>query len=208
MLNSTAEASRRCIHQEGKLVVTCLGGGPGSELVGGLLQYLTEAKKSAVETVTAYLCDREQAWADCWTEIGEEVPGAMRLNANFQPLDVTNPTSWSKQKKFLSADLFILCYFASEIARLDDKADAFWAELAEKSKQGALMLIIDNAHTYFADFIKGKITTKNWKELDHGQVNLTPSGREQKSDLKDYLMRYGRSPKLRGNIEYWVLRRK
>lgn len=132
----------------------------------------------------------------------------MRLNANFQPLDVTQPASWSKQKKFLSADLFFLNYFASEIARLDTAADAFWSELAEKSKSGALMLIVDNAHTYFSRFIKEKIITKHWKELAHGKMNLTPSGREQKSDLKDYLTRYGRSPKLRGNIEYWALCRK
>lgn len=207
MLNTTQKHLGKEIVKKEKLVVTCLGGGPGSELVG-LLQYLSEDEDSALETVTAYLCDREQAWADCWTEIGEEVPGAMRLNANFQPLDVTDPISWSKQKKFLSADLFIMSYFASEIARLDAAADAFWSELAEKSKKGALMLIVDNAHTYFSEFINEKIITNHWKQLENGQVNLTPSGREQKSDLKDYLTRYGRSPKLRGNIEYWVLRRK
>ncbi len=67
-----------------------------------------------MKTVTAYLCDREQAWADCWTEIGEEVPADFHLNVNFQPLDVTNAESWAKQKKYLSADLFLLVYFASE----------------------------------------------------------------------------------------------
>lgn len=108
-----------------RLVVTCLGGGPGSEFVG-LVQFLAEKDSGALKSVTTYLCDREQAWADCWTEIGPEVDAPFNLSANFQGLDVTDPGSWSKQKKFLSADLFLSVFFASEITRLGDSADAFW----------------------------------------------------------------------------------
>jgi hypothetical protein len=207
MLESTRDSLADDLLKNEKIVVSCLGGGPGSELVG-LLQFLIEEDSSSIRTLTAYLCDREQAWADCWTEIGEEVPGALRLNVNFQPLDVTSAESWSKQKKFLSADLFILCYFASEVARLGDAADDFWNELAAKSKSGALMFILDNDHKFFEGFIKEKIRQKAWKLLDGGKKDLTPSTREEKSDLGDHLSRYSRMPKLKGHVAYWVLQRK
>ena len=206
ILNTIDKHLKKTLLKAEKAVITCLGGGPGSELVG-LLQYLSE-EDSAIKTLTVYLCDREQAWADCWTEIGEEVPGALHLNTNFQPLDVTNPDSWSKQKKFLSADLFVSSYFASEVARLGDKADAFWKELSAKAQSGAFMLILDNDHSYFSDYVTQKIITKSWDVVVSDTDVLTPSGREQKSDLEGHLVAYDRSPKLRGRIAYWLLKKK
>jgi hypothetical protein len=186
-----------------KLVVTCLGGGPGSELVG-LMQFVAE-EDGPLDFLTAYLLDREQAWADCWTEIGPEVGGGFDLNTPFQSLDVTKPESWAKQKKFLSADLFIMSYFASEIARLGGAADAFWNDLSTKAKPGALMLIMDNDHNFFSDFITKRIISNSWKVLSTECVTITPSNREQKVDLGDYLKRFNRSPRLKGRMVYWVL---
>ena len=49
--------------------VSCIGGGPGSDIIG-VLKYLDEQKKSEkVDKITCYLLDKEQAWADTWTEL-------------------------------------------------------------------------------------------------------------------------------------------
>lgn len=207
ILNRTTKILGSNLTARKKIVVTALGGGPGSDLVG-LMQYLVECNDCKLETVTAYLCDREQAWADCWTEIGEEVQAGFRLNVNFQPLDVTNADSWTKQKKYLSADLFLLVYFASEVASLGEKAAQFWAELSMSAKAGSYMLVIDNDHTFFNDFIVKNVVGKNWSVLKEEGLYLTPSGDEQKSDLGEHLQRYGRHPKLKGDLRYWVLERK
>lgn len=206
-VNRTADILGNALAGRDKIVVTALGGGPGSDLVG-LMQYLVAHEDCALEIVTAYLCDKEQAWADCWTEIGEEVSPDFHLNVNFQPLDVTSPDSWAKQKKFLSADLFLLVYFASEVASLGDKAKQFWAELSARAKPGALMLVIDNNSDFFNNFITTNLIGDHWEVLRTEALRLTPSYQEQKTDLGDHLTRYGAQPKLTGNLIYWVLRRK
>lgn len=207
VLNRTDKLVGKELANREKIVVTALGGGPGSDLVG-LMQYLVECKDCDLETLTAYLCDREQAWADCWTEIGDEVVPDFRLNVNFQPLDVSEPNSWAKQKKFLSADLFLLVYFASEVASLGKQAAPFWIELSGKAKPGAFMIIIDNESEFFNDFIKASIIGAQWEVVDSQADKLTPSYQEQTEDLGEHLKLYGGFPKLRGNLRYWVLKRK
>jgi len=205
ILNRTGKYLGNHLAAQEKVVVTALGGGPGSDLVG-LMRYLVDLEECSLKTVTAYLCDREQAWADCWTEIGEEESPDFKLNVNFQPLDVTDPNSWSKQKKFLSADLFLLVYFASEVASLGEKAKQFWVELATRSKPGALMLVIDNNHDYFTDFITKEVIGNAWKVLTCEVDNLTPSIDERTAHLGEYFKLYG-WPKMKGYIRFWVLQR-
>lgn len=206
LLNNTRKRLWDSLEGKERLVATCLGGGPGTELVG-LLQFLSH-EETPPETLTVYLCDREQAWADSWTEIGEEVPSALRLNVNFQPLDVTNPKSWSKQKKFLSADLFALVYFVSEVMRMGDAADAFWDELGSKAKSGALMLIADNDHKSFIKYIERNVIGDRWEVLANDSRKLVASFWEEKNDLGRHLEQIGRSPKLKADLVYWVLRKK
>jgi hypothetical protein len=50
-----------------KLTISCLGGGPGSDLLGVIKLLL--AKRGSGEKmpqVLAYICDREQMWMDSW----------------------------------------------------------------------------------------------------------------------------------------------
>ena len=73
--------------------VTCVGGGPGSDIIG-VLKYLDEHKKQeGVSKITCYLLDKEQAWADTWTELDASLKIKIQLNANFQALDVADPSS-------------------------------------------------------------------------------------------------------------------
>jgi putative SAM-dependent methyltransferase len=85
--------------------VSCIGGGPGSDIIA-VLKYLDEDRHTErVDKVTCYLLDRQQAWADTWTELDDSLELDLRLHANFQPLDVTDPDTWAQQRKFLQADL-------------------------------------------------------------------------------------------------------
>ncbi len=186
-----------------KLVVSCLGGGPGSELVG-LLHYILANKNSKIESLTCYLCDREQAWADSWTEIGQELDADIKLFVNFQGLDVTEPEDWAKQRKFLSADLFISNYFASEIVRVKDKAAKFWKEIGASAKKGAKILFVDNNHTVFTDYISELAETNGFKSVVAGLPEMTPRWDEEKSDLHEFLTKFGHSPKLKSKLFYGV----
>lgn len=190
--------------------VTCVGGGPGSDLIG-LLKYLDEnQKKEKVQKLTCYLVDREQAWADTWTELNASLGTEIQLNANFQPLDVTKPQSWEYQKKFLQADMFTMSYFVSEVMALDDDGvvSAFWQTIFNGAKPGAFFLYDDNGHDSFNDYFD-----KQWKqaglELIVGSTNeqTWPGSDEQKDALGEYLKRFGQMPKLKTQLSYRVLKK-
>lgn len=189
--------------KEKKIVVSCLGGGPGSELVG-LLHHVLATDEAEVESLICYLCDREQAWADSWTEIGQELDAHMKLFVNFQGLDVTKKEHWAKQRKFLSADLFISSYFASEVVRIKDKVADFWKEVGSSAKKGANFLFIDNAHTAFTDYIAQIASDNGLEAVVVKQVEKTPRWDEQKSDLREFLEKFGQAPKLKSQLFYGV----
>lgn len=134
--------------------VSCLGGGPGSDIIA-VLKYLDEEEDTEdVKKLICYLLDQEQAWADIWTELTEYLTPNLALNVNFQQFDITDPGSWKHQRKFLQADLFTMIYFVSEVLMLDsDGAVAqSWREIFDSAKSGALFVYVDNGHKDFTSY--------------------------------------------------------
>lgn len=189
---------------------TCIGGGPGSDIIA-VLKYLDEYRTEPVKKLSCYLLDKEQAWADTWTELDERFNVGVQLSANFQPLDVTNPESWKYQRKFLDADLFTVSYFISEVYCFDQdgKVSEFWQTVFGNAKPGALFVYDDNCTGMFGDFFD-----KQWKNgsiecLRSGNnKRFTPRASEEASELGEYLSKFGKYTKLQGNISYRVLRKK
>jgi len=190
--------------------ISCIGGGPGSDIIA-CLKYLDEmGGEEPVEKVVCYLLDREQAWADTWTELGDSLNSKVSLNVNFQPLDVSNPQSWKQQKKFLDADLFTMSYFVSEVMSLDSEGtiSEFWATLFEKAKPGALFVYDDNGHDDFNKYFDGlshKAGLENILSVDN--TRLIPRLDEQAAELKFYTAKFGQSPKIQSYLSYRVLRK-
>lgn len=90
------------------LRLSCIGGGPGSDIVG-VLKYIDqykETEKISLGKIICYLLDKEQAWADTWTELGESLVEKITLNVNFQQLDVTDHSNLEKQKKISASGYF------------------------------------------------------------------------------------------------------
>ena len=100
---------KETIFDDNKVRISCVGGGPGSDIIG-ILKYLDEHKDEPIKRLSCYLLDKEQAWADTWTELGDSLETDFAVNVNYQPLDVTRIQSWSAQTKFLEADLFTMSY--------------------------------------------------------------------------------------------------
>lgn len=187
------------------LRVSCIGGGPGSDILG-LIKYLLSLEKEK-NKITCYLCDQEQAWADSWTEIDDKINiENFSLNTNFQPLDVVDSDSWKYQKKFLEADVFTLSYFVSEISRFDkNDLDVFWDAIFGASKSGALFIFIDNAHTDFTSYFDSKWSNYKIKTIASGDTTLTPSYEEQLSVFANYLVKFPNKPKLKSQISIRLL---
>ncbi len=193
------------------LRLSCLGGGPGSDIIG-VLKYLNEfADSEPVEKVGCYLLDKEQAWADAWTEIDDSFRAGVALTTNFQPLNVANPRSWKSQRKFLQADLFTLSYFVSEVLSVDGdgSVSCFWRQLFEEAKPNAMFLYVDNEHHAFNSYFD-----KLWKEaglksiIVKDNVRFTPNSSEQASELVKYQAKFNnRSPRIQATLSYRVLRK-
>lgn len=188
--------------------ISCLGGGPGSEILA-TLKYLSENSEiEPVKKVICYLLDGEQAWADTWSELDDSICGDLNLKANFQPLNVTDPESWKHQKNFRNADLFTLSYFVSEVFKVDKDGAAkkFFEELIHDAKPGALFLYVDNGHDEFNGYFDSLYETAGLNcLLKATNVRKTPRFNEQAEALKEYSDKFGRSPKIQSFLSYRLL---
>ena len=208
-LQAARQALKGNLFEGETLRLSCVGGGPGSDVIG-VLKYLSDYPSESTKKITCYLLDGEQAWADTWTEIGASIETPVSVNVNFQPLDVTDPGSWSAQKKFLQADIFTLSYFVSEVYAADNGAvAAFWKKLFDEAKLGALFLYVDNGsevfNTYFDTQWHGRGDIEAVAKGD--DTWITPRFSEQASELGDYRSKFGQHPKLKSRISYRVLRK-
>ncbi|WP_309091979.1 hypothetical protein [Phenylobacterium sp.] len=187
--------------------VSCIGGGPGSDVIA-ILKYLSDmGKHEKVEKLICYLLDGEQGWADAWTEFDESLESDVNLSPIFQKLDVSNFDSWQSQKKFLQADLFTMSYFVSEVMSQDGGGDvsAFWLKLFEEAKPGALFLYIDNGADLFNEYIDTLASKGGLKTLmSKNNRRFTPSFTEQASELSAYRKKFGQNPKLQAQLSFRV----
>lgn len=199
------------IFQNENLRVSCVGGGPGSDIIA-ILKYLDDyGKYEPVKKITCYLLDKQQAWADTWTELDDSLNiNNVVLHANFQPLDVTQPASWQSQQKFLQADLFTMSYFVSEVRALDASGvvSQFWTKLFTEAKSGALFLYIDNGHNDFNTYFDNLWSAAGLQRIA-GEDNSrwTPRHSEQATGLGQYLQKFGTHPKLQAWLSYRILRK-
>ncbi len=176
----------------------------------GAVKYLSEYPSEPTKKLTCYLLDGEQAWADTWTEIADSIETSVSVNVNFQPLDVSEPSSWSAQKKFLQADLFTLSYFVSEVYSVKPEVvTTFWKKLFDEAKVGALFLYVDNGSEVFNTYFDAQ-----WNErgdikavVQATDTLITPRFSEQASELGDYLSKFDQQPKLKSRISYRILRK-
>ena len=89
--------------------VSCVGGGPGSDLLG-ILKYISES--SQCPTLRCHLLDGENAWADAWSDVDQKLTSPCKISTYFLPMNVCQPNSWKLHSKYLTADLFTMIYFS------------------------------------------------------------------------------------------------
>lgn len=185
-----------------KLNISCIGGGPGSDLVGVLK---CVEKAGTKPTLRFTLLDREKAWYESWYDVGDKLATSLQTNVNFLPFDVTEPKSWEPHRKYLNSDLFTLIYFVSETFALRDKAVTYYADLFTNAAKGAYFLYIDNAHSVFSDWFDGLWKDRGIKLIEGNAIRITTDPQEERTDLGAYT-RFG-FPKLRADVAYRVLRK-
>ena len=171
--------------------ITALGGGPGTDLLGAL-------KYMSINDVGARLfiniIDREIGWAEQWRHIRKKVDGVDLPNVDLQydAVDVDDEVTWRILKQLRNSDIYISSFFWSEIVRLGDKSEKFFAEIIRSMKSGSYFIVIDNCHEDFDGIselmhlekleefysFKGELRIKN---IDDTDVD---------TEIQDYIKRF------------------
>jgi hypothetical protein len=86
-----SEATTEALTRGATLRVTCLGGGPGTELIG-LLNACSSLGRT--EPLSCFLLDREDGWAETWAEFDSQVHAEFRVSTSVRSVDVVNPPGW------------------------------------------------------------------------------------------------------------------
>lgn len=193
----------RGVFDGSRVLISCVGGGPGSDFLG-VLKYC-EAFNKAPE-VKCLLLDRDPAWGESWLDVDEKVGTTQRMTTVFNSLDVTDPAKWKAFTKHHQADLFTLIYFMSEVYAKKATAEPYFDALFAGMKPGALLLFVDNNDSRFTDWFDGLAKKHGLAVLSQGSGNHTMPTDEDKKSLEPYFTKFG-CPKLTANIAWRVVRK-
>ncbi|RME26391.1 MAG: hypothetical protein D6798_06815 [Deltaproteobacteria bacterium] len=194
------------LFQRPRLRMTCLGGGPGSDLVGAL-KYIDE--RNASPTLFCEIVDGCVQWKQTWSDLAFTLDWSSPLHTDYVIHDAADPSTWSAPCNIAKADLFTINFFASEIYHCGDNATDYIAHAFAKAKSGALVLMNDNNDSRFYDWFDAIAAAANMETLlsDQGQRKIYDGG-EQSSAVGKYAEKFGMSSRLTGQLAWRVLQKR
>jgi hypothetical protein len=190
----------RALFDRDEVEVACIGGGPGSDFLG-VLKYLMEA--GLLPKVRCWSFDKEQAWAESWSDVDKKIDPKFRLTVQPITIDVTRRESWEIYTKYFNADLFTLVYFCSEVSRDRGLAEEYFTTLFERAKAGSLFLFIDNRAAEHYGWFDELAKKCGIQVLEHGEERLTTPSEEEKKDLGRFFEKFG-DPKLEALVAWRI----
>jgi hypothetical protein len=185
--------------EKGKARITCIGGGPGSEIVG-FLKLLDEREIKC--KLFCELIDGCDAWKATWDDLAYQLDLDEALHTTYVIHDVGNKATWSSPSQISKADIIVLSFFVSEIYHLPT-AKEYVTKMLTSAKSGALLLINDNRTKLVYELVEAIATKAGFSLLasDEGKEKIWDSG-EDKDMLKKYTAKFGTSTKLTGQIAW------
>jgi len=169
--------------------VACLGGGPGSDFLG-ILKFLVQSGTKEF-CLNCQIYDKERAWIDSWSDVAPLLNAPFRFFPIFAQLDVTDPSTWVSYRKLLSADLYTLSYFLSEVWRIKKQAEPFFKHCLSSMKVGSLVLFIDNNDSRFVNWFDSLAAQHGLVAVVKASGTLCFSNDEEKSDFGIYFEKFG-----------------
>jgi hypothetical protein len=183
-----------------KLVLACIGGGPGSDFLGILKYCMKQGKKPQLK---CQILDRDPAWGESWSDVDDKVDSEFRISTVFHPFDVTNEATWKPFVKHFSSDLFTMIYFVSEVYAMREKANSYFHQLFANIQPGAYVLFIDNNSNEFYDWFDQLAEAHGIKIIEKREGDEGLPIHEEKKDLGVYFQKFG-NPKITANIAYRI----
>lgn len=198
------------ILRTGKMSVACVGGGPGTDMLG-LAKFAEEAGFHRAN-LSFVVLDRERGWntprGSLATVIGPQV------TETFQHLDLTDRDKWVDDWSFADADLFTFSFSLSEVwcYNASGAVTEFLRQLVRRAKRGAIFVYVDNGGDTFTSVIEAEFGTLQRLELIGSKDNerMRMSFSEQRDVLENaYLAKFaGERVKMGGNVSIRIWQKK
>ncbi len=200
-----------CFNSE-KLDVACLGGGPGSDILG-VLKYVNQENSStaSLKTVNFTTLDKEQAWEKTSRNIHSKINTSSRFPTlhNFLQVDFTKIESSKFIEKIPNTTLFTMMHSFSEIHGSRKDTYNFFKCLFAEAKPGALFILIDNSNHLLYDWFDDLADSNEIKTLRKSTVyELREAPDERKAVLNEYRYKFDERPHLRPKVFYRIYYKK
>jgi hypothetical protein len=189
---------------------TCVGGGPGSDVIGLLDAY---SVVGGAKNFHAWLIDREASWGDCWGEISRLMNNQFTVTTQVEPVNLLDDASISaavaSARRFLRPDLVTMSFFISELYSYRDQAHLPLVRLLSSMRSGAKVLFIDNNDKggAFSGWFDQISSDAGLICEAHDARNMSIAEKEQKVALGEYFNNIGRQPKQNANVVFRVCMR-
>jgi hypothetical protein len=193
---------RQALRKE-QVHITCVGGGPGSDVLGFMKFFLSEKESPKL---TYFVLDKEQFWVETWADLDAIVSDELKTSRNFLPVDVADKSTYEKLKKPFASDIFTLIYFLSEIYKIKAKAEPFFHHCFSKMPKGSLVVVIDFRNEDLQNWIDGLAEENDLETLETAETRTSMGSDEEKTVLAEFIKKFG-SPKLQAEIMFRVYRK-
>lgn len=170
--------------------ISCLGGGPGSDVLGFLKFLLDQDEKPQL---TYFILDKEPAWGETWADLDAIVSDELKTSRNYFPFDVTDPDSYEDFSRPFKSDIFTMLYFLSEVFKFKDDVSDFLETCFEKMKKGAFLVVLDFHDARLEDWIDEAAEDGGFECLLTHERRMTMDPIEEKSVLKEYIKLFGQN---------------
>ena len=182
------------VFESGKARIACVGGGPGSDLVG-VLKVLDEKKIEC--KLFCELLDGCAEWKLTWGDLSYQL-NVTAVHTDYVIHDVADKKTWSSPSHIGKADIITISFFISEIFHLKNTSD-YLTKLFSSAKSSAIVVMND-----FRDIdiygLCDKVAAENSLKIiekGDGQKKIYDSG-EDMQKLQKYTKKFGRGSKLTG----------
>jgi len=193
---------RSAYFKKPNLIISCIGGGPGSDLLG-ILKYMEGLPLPTGSKTFCHLIDKEMLWSECWGDVYQLLDQTCDFSVTYLPLDVTDEKSWRPAKKYLKADVFAFVYFLSEIYKCKSVANDYMEHLFKKAKSGSLFVFLDNRTSSIYGWFDDLINANSLTVLESDKRTLRMNSSEEKTELGVYYNKF-QNLKLSASIAYRV----
>jgi len=196
----------KALFENSKVRITCLGGGPGSDLVGALKYIDGLDKKPAI---FCEIVDGCIDWKRTWSDLAFSLDWPSPLHTDYIIHDVGDEQTWESPCSFAKADIFTVSFFASEIYHLGEDAKQYLLWAFKEAKPNALVLMNDNNASKFYDWFDQIADEASLEEIlsNRGNRKIYDTS-ERASAVGSYAEKFDWNSKLTGNLAWRVYRKK